>query len=39
MSSDKSLLLVLDLRKKAEEEALSMWSDARKAVQSYQDHF
>ena len=37
MSSDKSLLLVLDLRKKAEEEALRMWSDARKAVQSFKD--
>ena len=37
MSSDKSLLLVLDLRKKAEEDALRMWSDARKAVQSFKD--
>ena len=37
MSSDKSLLLVLDLRKKAEEESLRMWSDAKKAVQSFKD--
>ena len=36
MSSDKSLLLVLDLRKKDEDRALEMWSDAKNAVASFE---
>lgn len=36
MSSDKALLLVLDLRKKDEEKALEMWTQAQNAVVSFQ---
>lgn len=36
MSSDKALLLVLDLRKKEEDKALEMWTQAQSAVVSFQ---
>ena len=36
MSSDKALLLVLDLRKKDEDKALEMWTQAQNAVVSFQ---
>ena len=36
MSSDKALLLVLDLRKKDEDKALEMWAQAQNAVVSFQ---
>ncbi|MGN1281016.1 MAG: flagellar export protein FliJ [Succinivibrio sp.] len=36
MSSDKSLLLVFDLRKKEEDKALEMWTEAKNAVASFE---
>ena len=36
MSDDKALLLVLDLRKKEEDKALELWTDAKNAVINFQ---
>ena len=36
MSGDKALLLVLDLRKKEEDSALEMWTDAKNAVINFE---
>ena len=36
MSDDKALLLVLDLRKKEEDSALEMWTDAKNAVINFE---
>lgn len=36
MSGDKALLLVLDLRKKEEDSALEMWTDAKNSVINFE---